>query len=339
MNNRIIRGLILTSLLGCGTKSPELIIRPASTIVKYSSETSDHDVVLTLQNLGDEPLEVLSVRTSCSCTVADLPTNREIAGHSETALKLKVSPAMFGESESTITIVTNSKQRPTQDYRIRMVGADLPVPHILSQTPSIEVLGHTAGEELSGALEIRTVEDSASVEWIAGVETNSDQVTAKLRPPVEKGDLGGGVVGKWYVFDITAKCPESELLSTQLELQFNGQESKAGFRSQLTATRLQRVKCIPSEILLESEKFPGHFDVLILSEENETFAISGVDLVCGENRIPLLTGQQPESAAHKLRLAVPDTIPFSSTDSYRLEIRASILTSPLPIPVVAIKNQ
>lgn len=326
--------LLVGACLGCGTTPPKLTIEPPTVTVAYSSTKDQHDVELTLRNNGDKPLQILGVRTSCSCTVANLPQDTLLEAHGATKLTLKVAPSMFGNSESTITVVTDSTLQPTVDYQIRMTGSDLPIPHLLSQTQQIELSGYISGELLTGTLEVRTVERLGTESWITGLESNSDEVESQLRTPVEEADMGGGIISRWYVFDVSANCPEPNVLDTKLNLQFREPQPNRPTSSNLTVCRLERVRCVPRELIIPSLRNEMSWDLLVLSPDQEPFSIDSVELVSAEQRISLHNESKEPSAAHKLQIAYPTSAPTSLNSPTHLEIQTSIDSLCLKVPIV-----
>jgi len=326
--------VLVGACLGCGTTPARLTIEPPTVTVEYSPTKDQHDVELTLRNNGDEPLQILGVRTSCSCTVANLPKDTLLTAQRSTKLALKVSPSMFGDTESTITVVTDSILQPAVDFKIRMTGSDIPIPHLLSQTQQIELSGYKSGELLTGTLEVRTVERSGKESWIAGLESNSDVVKSQLRTPVEEADLGGGIISRWYVFEVSASCPESEILNTKLKLQFREKHPDRPTSSNLTVCRLERVRCVPKELIVASLGNDHSWDLLVLSPDQEPFPIVSVDFVSADQRIPLPNQFNDPSVAHKLEITYPNPDRTWLNNPTHVEIQTTIDSLRLKVPIV-----
>lgn len=112
--------LILTATALSGIAAPRLEISQT----EWDFGTQNSGTILTnsttLTNIGDEPLEILEIKSSCGCTTASLPAYELTPGQSEQLQLIMNLEHRTGEQLKAIDLHTNDAKRP--QHRIIIKG-------------------------------------------------------------------------------------------------------------------------------------------------------------------------------------------------------------------------
>lgn len=158
-----------------------------------------------IKNVGDAPLEILDIKSSCGCTIPTKPKSALAPGESDTLKITYTSDKKLGKAHQTVTLVTNDPQRQTAVVSVRG-----------EVTPSFEMEprgGLVFGGLLGSARESRTVEIVNKYEQPMKLELEASPepgpyeitvreiepgqkfaVTATTRPPLGVGAVQANVV-------------------------------------------------------------------------------------------------------------------------------------------------
>ncbi|MEI6866710.1 DUF1573 domain-containing protein [Flavicella sp.] len=120
---KIVILVVLISLIACSNKNKKI----EATIVEFDKDVYDfgliefeEDVPLTINfsNIGDHPMVINNVKTSCGCTVPKLATNNIVSG-GKGSIHVDVSPSRRGKFNSSVYVFYNGIGSPKQ---IRIKG-------------------------------------------------------------------------------------------------------------------------------------------------------------------------------------------------------------------------
>ncbi|ERJ60146.1 DUF1573 domain-containing protein [Sphingobacterium paucimobilis] len=73
------------------------------------------DIPLRVKNMGNKPLQIGDVFTSCGCTVAEVPSD-EIASGTEADVRIKITPTGLGAFAHAVVLRSNAINTPLQLY-------------------------------------------------------------------------------------------------------------------------------------------------------------------------------------------------------------------------------
>jgi hypothetical protein len=160
-----IWGLVLAALPGLGTlpasggpfEGPA--IRFAYRVVELGvmPQLSKRDTVFIFENVGNEDLRILDVRTSCGCTAA-LASESVIPPGGEGRIKVTFNSKRFeGQVTKTVTVFTNDPGEPKAHLKVIVT-----VDPVVRVTPEVLQLGaRRRGERLEGAVRVAAAKDKA----------------------------------------------------------------------------------------------------------------------------------------------------------------------------------
>ncbi len=211
------------------------------------------------------------VRSSCGCTVADLPVPQTLRAGESIHLPLTIAPPVYGTSEATVSIVTDSPTTPLCAVHVSLLGDLTRIPQVTHQTPHVELTGLTPGEFLEDEIEVRTQEKESDV-WISGLNCPRS-VEWSLPAPPESVSLGGDVVDRAYCFRIAAECPEIGSQSFTLFPETTTKERASHQSTALAVSRLQPLSVVPSEIIMKETPLTEPISILVISQDDEKFVV------------------------------------------------------------------
>ncbi len=148
----------------------------------WQGEPLEH--IVTLKNVGDAPLEITEVKSSCGCTTPSKPKSPLMPGESDKLTVSYNSKSKMGKANQTITLTTNDPQQARVIVRVR--GEVKPCYELKPKS------GVMFGSLLSSTRETRTVEIRNLYDQPLSLEVKAEQDTSpyelKLKE-VEEGQL------------------------------------------------------------------------------------------------------------------------------------------------------
>lgn len=106
----IFAAILLLSALGLAAQ-PRFFVDQESKKVGEVLFRNPVDVTFALKNKGKSPLEILSVETSCSCTMVDYPRNAVKPGETVNII-VRYDAEMLGTFQKEVAVYTNVRQEP-----------------------------------------------------------------------------------------------------------------------------------------------------------------------------------------------------------------------------------
>lgn len=155
---------------------------------------------LTIKNVGDAPLEIPEVKSSCGCTVASKPKSPLAPGESDTVKVTFDSVKRRDHQAQTITFITNDPEAPEAAFRV--VGTVKPVYDIKSGVGGRLVNSMSFGRLFPGTHEARTVEifnrykEALELKLIKGQDFGDYEIVLETLKP-----------GQHYKLTVTPKNP------------------------------------------------------------------------------------------------------------------------------------
>ncbi len=145
---------------------------------------------VTLTNVGDEPLELKDIKSSCPCTTAELPplNKRVIAPGASLELPIAYDTKdRYGDVGSTIVLYTNDPKQPTT-----LVNLGLTVESLVVYSPDTGVAWSLAprGGTVTTPLTIMAGDETASIELLElsmekpGVTPNAETTVENNRSQI-----------------------------------------------------------------------------------------------------------------------------------------------------------
>lgn len=123
IGSRIFTGASVFLAAAVASAAPQLVI-PSPVFDFGAIENKPVDVEFTLQNAGDEPLEITNIRPTCGCTVPDVKAITVAPGKSETLKASLELPKHVGEVHKAINITTNDPAHPY--FELKITGSLFP---------------------------------------------------------------------------------------------------------------------------------------------------------------------------------------------------------------------
>jgi len=259
-----------------------MVFEPADVEVWASdSRTGEQEVTVTLRNLGGGPVDIAEVRPSCACTVTQVLETTHLEKGASVAIKLRVSPPVYGESDVTVVALATVHQTPPAALSLHLHGST-EVPHLFTSTRSVELVGTAPGEELIGAVDILTDEPAAEAAWITGLESSSPEVTTELIERRADLKMSENVIRCSYVFVVRGATPERATAASTLTLVTSvPQAGKIKLLRQIPVT-LQLapvVRALPAELIARKRDGDARVEcrLAIVADDEVSFNISADD--------------------------------------------------------------
>ena len=156
-------------------------------------------VEVQLKNVGDEPLKILDIKSSCGCTTAE-PRKRELApGESDTITIRYDTKTKKTDVKETITLTTNDTVEPS--VKIRVIGKVLNVftckpfqgisfGKVTASTEKTEILNLTnnMSDKVFPKLQPLPPEAPFELELIEVEAGMQYKLSAKTKPPLQLGN-------------------------------------------------------------------------------------------------------------------------------------------------------
>jgi hypothetical protein len=272
--------VVLLTCPACTSQPGSIEVEPSHLTVKYRPDANEQQFNVCLTNRGADNITVQTIRSSCGCTVAGLLVPQTLHAGGSTQLSLVISPPVFGTSEATVSIVTDSPTTPLYTINISLEGDTADVPRVTMQTPRMELAGLRPGELLDGELEVHTLERESPV-WIHGLSCPGN-FEWSLREPVESVSLGGGVVERVYFFRIRVECPETNSLTSQLFPLTDSNQRASDRTTVFVASRRRPLSVVPGKITLKEMPVSEPIAVVVISQDDEMFRVNGTAAVIAE---------------------------------------------------------
>ncbi len=159
----------------------------------YPNTDLSHDFVLT--NKGNEPLEILNVRTSCGCTAA-IPSATRIPMGASTVLSVTMSTLSTKSMHKTTTVNTNDPQNPSIVLDLRAK-----IHQVWDISPSNTIYFDKVP---FGEIETKTI-------FMDNIDGSKYQIVgSKLIRPEFNHSVGDYIEGKGYPIKVEFQAPNTE---------------------------------------------------------------------------------------------------------------------------------
>lgn len=242
IGSRTITGACLFLAAAAAAAAPQLVI-PKPVFDFGTIENKPVDVVFTLQNAGDAPLEITNIRPTCGCTVPDVKAITVAPGKSETLKASLELPKHVGEVHKAINITTNDPANPYVELKI--TGSLFPFIYPEPTAVSFQKLDATRPAE--AAVKVRSMDASApfAILEAAVVEGPKEQPSEFFTVSYEAAADGNG-----YDVKVSAQPPLPErFIPTKVVLKTDSARA-AKVEIPISAMVIGPIKVSPAKIML-----------------------------------------------------------------------------------------
>jgi hypothetical protein len=173
--SRVLPFLLIASLAPAAWAGPVIAVDEPAFDAGEVEQGALVEHAFVIRNTGDEPLQIISVRPSCGCTVAK-DYERQIAPGASGSIPITLKTKGFrGKISKTISVTTNAGNEPRSILQVR---ATVTVPLEVLPNASVYIRGKT-GEKVERALLLRPRRDGLQV---TGASSNDPHVSVTLEP-------------------------------------------------------------------------------------------------------------------------------------------------------------
>ena len=237
---------------GCTPVPGRMAFEPAEIDVSDGDEPSqEQEVTVTLRNVGGAALDIAEVKPSCGCIVIRAIESTHLEKGAGSAIKLGVSPPVFGKSDVMVVVQASSREVPPAVLSLHLSGS-LQVPQLATATRSADMAGTAPHEELIGVVELLTDEPATATAWVTGLESSTPEVAIELIERKPDPRISGEVIRFSYVFAVRGVTPERGTRVSNLTLQTSA--PPAGKNKRLPSIQVTRqyapiVRAVPGELI------------------------------------------------------------------------------------------
>lgn len=284
----LLLSVLSTFVCGCGTEAPaEVVAKPGGLVAEPSllELTADagsgrrRDVVCRLVNRSDRDVRIVSVETTCACTLA-APLERTTLKPGEAVpLRLTVSMPSEGVKESAVNVAVEPSDVAAPSLRLVLRGPERPLPYLFHMPERLRLAGRRAGEELTQECEVSAIERPGSEPWLRGVVDPAGEVVVRFDPKPVEEPYGRHVLRR-YRFTITGRLPETPDAPQPFALALTAEPkaARSGFPVAIQGTWVLEplARIVPAQLTLrrsEVSAWPVIRRVLVVTERPEDVSV------------------------------------------------------------------
>ncbi len=195
--------VLLVGLTGCDASRPSEL-RATGPTKAVSSDTQD-PVQVTIQNVGTTPFHILTLESSCGCTIVDGDIPAEVPARSAVQIPLKVSTSFWGTKQVNVTVTTDAELIPVQVVSFSVNGLHIVAPYAAQNDYRFQVNVPSASVPASATFSIRTIEDKGTDLWLKGLTSTAKNVSVTVQKAGEH-PVGNALVERQY--DVSFLIPD-----------------------------------------------------------------------------------------------------------------------------------
>lgn len=165
-------------------------------------------VPLTLRNIGDSPVTIMKVRSSCGCALVQVPENAVVAAGASTRLQVSVQPLRRATRKVSVALETDSEIAKTVRIELEVNGAKQTPPLVLLAPQLVEITGTMPGTPVEQTVCVQTLERANGLHWVTGASVDDPQFEVTLANTTDT-QAAGDAVRRTYCFVVTVLTPES----------------------------------------------------------------------------------------------------------------------------------
>ena len=152
-------GLVATVLSGSGLwhspgntprEGAALVALPPEAVVDGDSRNPGASrVSFTVTNRGSRTIRIVSVETTCGCTVAEAHSGVKLTPRASTTLAVSATPPQFGNKETYVFVNTDDPAEPQLRIKLTLRSQEVNPPYITVAPTELRSQGSRPGEILS----------------------------------------------------------------------------------------------------------------------------------------------------------------------------------------------
>ena len=267
---------LIVCVNGCTPAPGRLVFEPSELDVSASELLSgEQEVTVGLRNAGGGPLDIADVKPSCACTVMNALETTHLEKGAAVAVKLRVSPPVYGQSEVMVVAQATSLDVPPAVLSLHLHGSKQ-VPRVFTATRNVHAAGTSAGEELIALVDLLTDEPATATAWVTGLESSSPEVTSELVERKMTAAISEDFSRFSYTFVVRGPTPAQGTLISNLTPQTavpQAGKNKNLPRIQVTREFAPVVRALPGELLARRRGNNVHAEchVAIIAEDEAPF--------------------------------------------------------------------
>lgn len=215
---RVFAGMLAIAIGGCGSREPTVGVLTADPSELTVSADAGGDVArqrvgLRLINIGGAALTIQRVETPCcqkDLSVEYPFPQRTLKPGESTELLLSALPPVVGRRDRIVYVHTDTSSASAIPITIKLIGGELQPPYVMGVKPiDMEFSGSKPGAIVNRELKLCAIEHQGVGQWIEGLTSNNQMVSAEQVGPPDEKRLDEGIVMRCYTFRVAATVPDS----------------------------------------------------------------------------------------------------------------------------------
>lgn len=259
--------------------------------------TAPQRIVARLKNTSHQPISILSVKSSCGCTVP-YPLPAQPVGPGKTIeLPIAVSPLEFGTRSITVTIATSSKSTPTVPLQITTRGRSVQAPYLAVAPSQVRMVGAQPDDMVEYEFTIQTIENRDAGPWIQRIDTRNSSVKCVIAGPPNDETYLGDIVRRTYRIRVQGKLAGRKPTIAEMEIITASPATRPVKPIWVNVVYEPAVRAIPSLFTVRAETADAVLqrEILLMTEKTKdwTCDLASVDLPPGISIVKLSEEEDP----------------------------------------------
>lgn len=184
IQSSVICCLLLITVTGCDRSRPSEL--RASGPSQAVSGESQEPIAVTILNAGSSPFHILTLESSCGCTIVDGDIPEQVSGRGEIQIPLKVSTSFPGKKQVNVTVTTDAEINPVQVVTFDVTGQRMAAPIATQKDYRFQVSVPSASDPATTAFSIRTFENEGTDNWLKGLTRTARDASITVQKTQER---------------------------------------------------------------------------------------------------------------------------------------------------------
>jgi hypothetical protein len=190
-----------------------LLASPASITVEQTGRGGPAQAEFTLKNSGKRSIRIVSVDTSCGCSVAQPLETQSMTPRAAQSLVILGEAPTFGTRNVSIDIKATDSLDPSQEQTVqlqmKLIGKSLSASRVFDLPTMIELYTDSP-KRMIRRFEIRTIEESEARTWIKSVTCDLPQINAKI-VSIDSSPRPNNAVQRTYTCEVSYAGPSDPI--------------------------------------------------------------------------------------------------------------------------------
>ncbi len=207
---------VLAGLFGCDRQqqpttresgaAQAVSVEPKSVVVE--ADTEDR-FSLNLHNHRSSLVQILEVKTTCSCTTADSVSGQQIDPGQMLRVDFAATRAIQGDRHSVVTIQFKEEDVPELQIPVLLKGRPINPPFLSAFPRQVEIVTRRADEVGVQAITVRVVELTDQPPWLGRIETPEGWLAGEVEYLGAAHALSDRIVERNYRIRLTTQPHDS----------------------------------------------------------------------------------------------------------------------------------